>query len=390
MGNNFNVDLRCLLKDKQFNADCYHAMDEESLTSAQLSSASSCHSAYSSSSCDVCEINAQNKRQKGKNSLHKPGSNAASFFRSAQLFFGVSGVYVSYICYGVFQEQLFRYRSDNGDAFHYVWFLQVLESIASIVLGIAGRYFCGGSNDLPLKGILVSGISQVFSKVFCSMSLAAGLSFPVMTLAKSSKIVPVMLGQMILGGSRYGVRDCVFAGLLVTGTVLLSMGTSKTYKESDTSCSTTSVAFVLVSLFMDGCTGGLQKQLKCDTIGKPPTTYDFLLFTHLSMLATALLVSLATNDLWEGVRYVQMEPLVAMLVLKLCALSVMGQCFIFYIIAHFDSMVCATVTTTRKMWSILVSITLFQHHLTATGYSGLALALAGIAVEIQGKVLGER
>ena len=172
--------------------------------------------------------------------------------------------------------------------------------------------------------------------------------------------------------------------------MLLSLGTGKNVDESDTSSSSKGVACVLLSLVMDGCTGGFQKRLKRDTAGKPPTTFDFLLFTHVSMLATALLVSLASNDLWQGIIYVQQEPRVAILVCQLCALSVVGQCFIFYVIANFDSMVCATVTTTRKMWSILLSMFLFQHHLTATGYSGLAFALAGLAVEIQGKALGGR
>lgn len=308
--------------------------------------------------------------------------------RSGQLLLGVSGVYAAYLSYGLVQEQLYRYRDvHDGSAFTYVWFLQVLESTASIGLGVVGRYLFGGRRDLPLRPFIMSGMSQVFAKVFGSLSLAAGTSFPVATLAKSAKIVPVMLGQLVLGGSTYGLRDYLFAALLVAGTVMLSLGTSN-QNQSDSSNSRMGIVFVMLSLVMDGCTGGLQKQLKRDTAATPPTTYDFLLFTHVSMLLTAFVISIITGDLWKGLLYVQQHPAVAILVTQLCGLSVMGQSFIFYVIAKFDPMVCATVTTTRKMWSVLLSIILFHHHLSAMGYNGLALALAGLAMEVQSKVFG--
>ena len=323
-----------------------------------------------------------------ENRHHAHAGQLAKIRRSGQLLFGVSGVYVAYLYYGFVQEELFRYRSADGGAFRYAWFLQVMESAASIVLGVTGRCICGGGRmrDLPYQGIMLSGVSQVFSKVFCSLSLAAGLSYPVMTLAKSAKIVPVMLGQLFLGGSTYGLRDCVFAGLLVTGTVMLSLGSSNN-KASGSSNSAIGILFVLVSLAMDGCTGGLQKQLKRNS-GSKPGTFDFILFTHLTMLSTALVVSLVTGDLLKGLFYVRQETEVALLVTELSAVSVVGQCFIFFLIAQFDPAVCATVTTTRKMWSVLLSIVLFHHQLSATGYSGLAVALVGLLVEVHNKVLG--
>ena len=332
----------------------------------------------------------RSQRSAGGSALSPSGKRIAKIRRAGQLCVGVSGIYAAYLSYGLVQEQLYRYRDvHDGSAFTYVWFLQVLESTASIWLGVVGRFFCGGRRDLPLRPFVMSGMSQVFAKVFCSLSLAAGTSFPLATLAKSAKIVPVMLGQLILGGSTYNLRDYMFAGLLVTGTLMLSLGTSSR-KQSDSSDSTMGIVFMLLSLLMDGCTGGLQKRLKRDTASTPPSTYDFLLFTHISMLATALLVALVTTDLWNGILYVRQHPDVGVLVAKLCGLSVIGQSFIFYVIAVFDPMVCATVTTTRKMWSVLLSIIAFHHQLSFLGYSGLALALAGLAVELQSKVFCSR
>ena len=63
----------------------------------------------------------------------------------------------------------------------------------------------------------------------------------------------------------------------------------------------------------------------------------------------------------------------------------MGQSFIFYTIATFDPLVCTTVTTTRKIFSVLLSIFLKGHSLPPAGWAGVALASAGILAEAAGK-----
>ena len=114
------------------------------------------------------------------------------------------------------------------------WYLQVLESLANVVvgtgalilMGLTGNgygttssrsedgtisknrkgmlwWWWGGTPNLPKKPFLSSGFSQVCSKGFTSLALANGLSFPVATLAKSGKMAPVMLGSLILGGAKY-------------------------------------------------------------------------------------------------------------------------------------------------------------------------------------------
>ena len=49
------------------------------------------------------------------------------------------------------------------------------------------------------------------------------------------------------------------------------------------------------------------------------------------------------------------------------ACSAVGQSFIFYTISNFEPLVCTTVTTTRKIFSVLLSIFINNHKLDATG-----------------------
>lgn len=319
-------------------------------------------------------------------SVPETSSAIPSFDRSAlRLAVGSAGVYACYLVYGHFQEDVFRYRSPvDQQAFQSVWFLQVLECACNICFGLIGRRVCGGRTPKSYRPFFVSGASQVFSKVLTSASLAAGLSFPVCILAKSAKMVPVMIGQLLLGGSKYGTKDYVFAALVVLGTTILSLNKGSSSAQSFTT--PLGLVFITLSLFADGITGGLQKRLKKEMEAHPPTTFDFVLFTNIAMGMVALTIALLIGDVSKGVLFLYENPLLQQMVMTVCLLSTMGQFFIFYIVAHFDPMVCATVTTTRKMLSVMWSVATKGHAVSAHGYLGLMIAMSGILIGLQDKM----
>ena len=307
-----------------------------------------------------------------------------------QLFVGASGIYGAYLYYGYVQEDLFRYRSpDSGAGFTFVWFLQILESAVTMGIGYAGRRWIGGRDNLPLAPFFKSGASQLAAKALMSMSLAAGLSFPVVVLAKSAKIVPVMLGQLCIGGSSYTVRDYMFAVLIVCGTALLSAG-NRNEQVPEGSDTVTGLVLIFLSLTADGFTGGLQKKLKRVTANMAPTTYDFLYFSHLAQLAVAIVICVVTRELWAAPAYLATNRAIWWSVLASCVCSAVGQCFIFYVISCFDPLVCTTITTTRKMLTVVLSISFKGHDLTGAGCFGLALAVTALIIEVEGKVTAYR
>jgi UDP-galactose transporter B1 len=80
------------------------------------------------------------------------------------------------------------------------------------------------------------------------------------------------------------------------------------------------------------------------------------------------------------------NPEIMSKIIKFSACSAVGQSFIFYTISNFDPLVCTTVTTTRKVFSVLLSIFLKGHVLSAQGWGGIALAVAGIMSEMAEKM----
>ena len=140
-----------------------------------------------------------------------------------RLAFGTIGIYAAFIYYGSLQEDVYAFTSPTGAKFDHAWFLLALEAVVNILVAMAGRCVMGGTPGLPMKAFAVTGASQVFSKAFTGLSLSRGLSFPVATLAKSGKMAPVMLGQLVLGGTTYSVREYMQVGAIIGGTALLSL-----------------------------------------------------------------------------------------------------------------------------------------------------------------------
>lgn len=308
---------------------------------------------------------------------------------AVKLLIGAGGIYGAFIYYGSLQEDVFRYEADGGSKFTQAWFLQVLEALANVLIGFLGMTLIDGppTKGIPKRMFAISGASQVTAKACTNLALANGLSFPVATLAKSGKMAPVMMGSLLLGGATYTVREYIQVAAIIGGTAIVSMGKKK---GGDTTSSTLGVVYILLSLALDGVTAGFQKRLKVETakVGVKPKPYDFMFWTNLFMLATATVVALGLGEVQSGVAYCTANPEILSKIVKFALCSAVGQSFIFYTIANFDPLALSTITTTRKIFSVLLSIFLKGHPLSPMGWSGIGLACSGIMSELVSKMGG--
>lgn len=240
----------------------------------------------------------------------------------------------------------------------------------------------GMTPNLPQSMFALSGTTQVCAKAFTSLALASAVSFPVVTLAKSGKMIPVMIGSLLLGGASYSLRQYLSVLAIIAGTSIVSMGK----KSSGPASSMMGLAFIALSLACDGITGGVQNRLKkeCQARGVKAKPYDMMFFTNFYMALVAAAIALYLGELQTGVAYCMNNPVILNKIMKFAVCSAIGQSFIFFTISNFDPLVCTTVTTTRKVFSVLLSIFLNGHPMSTQGWAGIGLASAGILSELQG------
>eukprot|EP00542_Grammatophora_oceanica_P017425 CAMPEP_0194028574 /NCGR_PEP_ID=MMETSP0009_2-20130614/2503_1 /TAXON_ID=210454 /ORGANISM="Grammatophora oceanica, Strain CCMP 410" /LENGTH=319 /DNA_ID=CAMNT_0038668001 /DNA_START=295 /DNA_END=1254 /DNA_ORIENTATION=- len=308
---------------------------------------------------------------------------------AVKLLIGAGGIYAAFLYYGSLQEDVFRFQAEDGTAFKQAWFLQVLEALANVIVGFVGMQITGPTKGIPKRMFGISGAAQVTAKACTSLALANGLSFPVATLAKSGKMAPVMAGSLLLGGATYTVREYLQVAAIIGGTAIVSLGKKKSGSSSNSGLG---VFFICMSLVLDGVTAGFQKRLKAETakVGVKPKPYDFMFWTNLFMCLTATVIATLLGEMKTGATYCAENPEIMTKIVKFALCSAVGQSFIFYTIANFDPLVLSTVTTTRKIFSVMLSILLKGHSLSMVGWSGIALACSGILSELQAKMSGKK
>lgn len=75
------------------------------------------------------------------------------------------------------------------------------------------------------------------------------VSYAFQALAKSCKMIPVMLGNVVIGNKKYRLKEYLVVLVITAGVVLFNTSKRKT---SDTSSSTTGLLLLGASLALDG------------------------------------------------------------------------------------------------------------------------------------------
>jgi UDP-galactose transporter B1 len=109
--------------------------------------------------------------------------------------------------------------------------------------------------------------------------------------------------------------------------------------------------------------------VKTKELGVKPQPQDFMFWTNLYMTVAAAMVALVLGEFNTGLQFCLKNPVIFSKLLKFALCSAVGQAFIFYTISEFDPLVCSTVTTTRKVFSVLLSIFVHGHQMSAQGSS---------------------
>ena len=307
----------------------------------------------------------------------------------AKLAIGVVGIFGAFLYYGQLMGDIVKYQADDGSKLEREWFLQVLEAAANVLVGLAGLILTQGgpSPQIPYKSFLLTGSTQVLAKAMTQKAQIYGVPFFLATLVKNAKMVPVMIGAIVLSGTRYPARKWAQVALIIGGVVLVTVGKARK-TDGGGHADVIGMACLGLSLVCDGITGGQQTAFKKEykkQQGKGLAPYDLMLFTNAAMLGVALVMALALDQFFGGVAFLLDHPDLLTAVAKFSFCSAIGQSAIFFTMANFDPLLVTTVTTTRKIFSVLLDIVSRGYVLNGTQWSGVAAASLGVLGELQEK-----
>ncbi|CEM14054.1 unnamed protein product [Vitrella brassicaformis CCMP3155] len=296
----------------------------------------------------------------------------------------VAGIYVSYSIFSVFQEKIYTIRdAHSGHKFKYGVFLVSCIAFCAFIVGASGLLIEKRLNLAQIRRKInqetvtnFALISLTYVGAMLSSNYALQhVNYPTQVLVKSAKMVPVVVGGFLLFRKTYPWYDYLSVFLVTTSLICFNLFKEGAKKHAVSTFM--GVALCFVSLLCDGLTGPRQDHLMKKY---HVTKFEHMTFTNLFALVwTALFMFVL-----EGVAPVTFcinNPSAVWAVLLCASCSALGQIFIFLSLTSFGALYLSLMTTTRKFFTILLSVVLYGHHLNAIQWTSVFVIFAGIFLQ---------
>jgi len=137
---------------------------------------------------------------------------------------------------------------------------------------------------------------------------------------------------------------------------------------------------VLINLLIDGATNAFEDRIFSVYRVKSCQLMFFInLFSGMLMLL--YLLTPLTDELMNALVFMNHYPTVWTDILKFCICGSMGQIFIFLTLETFGSLSLVMVTVTRKMFTVLLSLFWFDHHLNLLQWGAMGIVFVALMIE---------
>ena len=189
-------------------------------------------------------------------------------------------------------------------------------------------------------------------------------------LAKSCKMIPVLLAGTLFGSEcsdpllflarKYSYTKYISVFIITIGIVFFQLAGNKK-KVSNESNSSLGLILLVLSLCCDGICG-MQQDVVVPRF--KPSSLRLQQMLNVFGMLVSLLASVFLKELKPGFTFLLNNKtcLGYAIVFGIC--SSVGQMFILYTVRHFPPLVLSTITTTRKFFSILLSVVFMGNEIT--------------------------
>jgi len=287
-----------------------------------------------------------------------------------QLTVCIGGIFFFHCLYAYYQEMIF-----SKDGFPFGWYLTfcqfLLYSIFSCIeLGCSKKV----TRRSPIRNYAIVAFFMVatmgLSNVACSY-----LSYPTQVVFKSSKLIPVMIGGYLIFGKRYSVLECISALLIVIGLIIMTL--NDVYIAPD--FQPTGVFLIMGALFSDAFISNLQEKIMKDYDVSQP---EMVFYAHIIGTIYLLLFLIFTGRLIPAMIYCNEHAYIYFHMMLFSFFGFCGMNFVLAVLKLFDAFIAMTVTSCRKVLTIILSFVLFPKPFTFQALVALLIVFSGISLHI--------
>lgn len=319
------------------------------------------------------------------------------FYQQAGKFtFAFTGLLISYLTWGYMQELImtseFKPTKSSPDGkFPSAAFCVFSNRFLAIIVAIICVKLKHGSvfdnNIAPLKAFTPCALSNTLSSWSQYASLRY-VSFPVQTVFKSSKIIPVMIMGKFLKGTIYPRSQYLEALFITIGVAIFSVFAQESKREIGTEIQ--GLAYMLCYIIFDCFTSQWQDKIYVTYGRQNVDPFQMMLGVNCSAIVITTAGLLLSGDFPKVWEFFLVNPDVLVYNIITAITSASGQLCIFYTIKEFGPIVFTIIMTVRQMISICISAYKFGHHIQAKALCGAIIVFGVLFYQIRRKFLAKQ
>jgi len=284
------------------------------------------------------------------------------------------GIIATLLLYGIVQEKIMTVPF-GGELFTVSAFLVLCNRSANVayaasMMGALGENF---ENKAPIWKYMVISLSNVAAST-CQYQSLKYVSFPVLMIGKSFKMMPVMLWAIAISGKRHSFTDWLVSLFVTLGVAEFCM-TGPTSASNDTANSFYGIVLLLMFLVFDGLTTTFQEKLFKE---HNTSKYNQMFYINGGSTITSLVTVLALGEMPHCIAFATAHPDFVSNVTVLSMAAAASQYFIYSQVKEYGALAFAATMNVRQVVSILVSYAIYQHLITWAQCGGLMLIFSAL------------
>lgn len=334
------------------------------------------------------------------------------------------GLQISYLTWGYMQELIMTTEFENPteDApdgrFPSAAFCVFSNRFLAVIVALIavkskhGAFF--SNNAAPLLAFTPCALSNTISSWSQYASLKY-VTFPVQTVFKSSKIIPVMCMGKLLKGTSYPWSQYGEAFLITVGVAIFSV-LSKSSDKGAAATEALGLLFLLMYITSDSFTSQWQSRVYADYGKENVDPYQMMLGVNVNAIVLTTLGLIISGDVPKVWAFLLANPICFRYNVITAITSASGQLCIFYTIKEvrgmkprpldeyqvgdlfgfvshyflhvflqFGPIVFTIIMTTRQMFSICLSAIIFGHEIKPVAALGAIIVFGTLFYQIYGK-----
>ncbi|XVF46469.1 hypothetical protein PTKIN_Ptkin03bG0028900 [Pterospermum kingtungense] len=294
--------------------------------------------------------------------------------------FAVSGIMSTLVIYGVLQEKIMRVPYGlNKEYFKYSLFLVFCNRITTSAVSAGSLLASKKALDpvAPVYKYCLISASNILTTT-CQYEALKYVSFPVQTLAKCAKMIPVMIWGTFIMQKSYKGFDYLVAFLVTLGCsifILFPAGTDISPYSSGRENTVWGVFLMVGYLGFDGFTSTFQDKL---FKGYNMEIHNQIFYTTLCSCVLSFTGLIVQGHLLSAIDFVYRHNDCFLDIVLLSTVATASQFFISYTIRTFGALTFAAIMTTRQLASIMLSCLWFSHPLSWEQWIGAVIVFGSL------------